>query len=40
MQRSFISKGFSYTVAKEFSPRLDAGVPVPGYLFILEKNRL
>lgn len=29
--------GFKTIIAKEFSPRIDAGVAVPGFLYILEK---
>ena len=35
---TLVPKGFSVVVNNEFSPRLDAGTAVPGYLYILERK--
>ena len=29
---------FSFERSRKFSPRLDVGVPVPGYLYIIQKS--
>ena len=38
IQTEFEEKGFTKVVSRSFSPRLDAGTAVPGYIYILHRT--